>query len=273
MHNHTGKRSELLIPPKTRNCPFGCGQKSAINQASVYNPPHPPPQTGNAHIHGALFKKGYPLPFVKYSMSVAKHYILLLGTLSFRHTPFFRWKDGDERVEGLGVGLNPPQSDPEDFPCFWTGHTITPQINPHPRFWLKRTLFLKDIKYLVPTFSWGKKIVKQKFSWNLPKQLTRPCNYANPVQCRVANFLFNHFRPKEFYFKKIQENQDFFEALYKTHLIICFCLQGEINAPKYRKQIQRNPNEPTQKEHVKYFRRMKTDNYFQNCSILLVFQN
>ena len=32
----------------------------------------------------------------------------------------------------------------------------------------------------------------------------------------------------------------FFKVWYKAHLIICFCLRGEINAPKYRKQIQRN---------------------------------
>ena len=87
-----------------------------------------------------------------------------------------------------------------------------------------------------------------------------------PISCSIISGRKNFILER-------QENQDFCEALYKTHLIICFCLQGEINAPKYRKQIQRNPNEPTQKEHVKYFGRMKTDNYFQNCSILLVFHN
>ena len=183
----------------------------------------------------------------------------------------------ETRVEGMGEWLNLPQSDPEDlFPCFWTGHTITPQFNPHPRFWPKRTLFLRDIKYSAPPFFEVKKS-KAKIQLKSAKTIdvaNWPCNYANPVQCRVANFLFNRFRPKDFHFvRKILKNQDFCEALYKTHLIICFCLQGEINAPKYRKQIQRNPNEPTQKEHVKYFGRMKTDKYFQNCSILLVFHN
>ena len=172
-------------------------------------------------------KRGIPFPFVKYSMSVAKHYILLLGRLSFRHTPFSD-ENMETRVEGVGEGLNPLQSDPKNlFPCFWTGHTITPQINPHPRFWLKRTLFLKDIKYSAPTFSWGKKIVKQKFRWNLPKQLTRPCNYANPVQCRVANFLFNRFRPKDFYFRKIQKDQDFCRRCIKLTSLSVFVSKGK----------------------------------------------
>ena len=44
----------------------------------------------------------------------------------------------------------------------------------------------------------------------------------------------------------------FFKVWYKAHLIICFCLRGEINAPKYRKQIQRN--EQIQKQRNSLFR-------------------
>ena len=49
--------ASVLILTKTRNCPFGCGQKSANKPGKGLQPP---PQTGNAHIHEALFKKGVP---------------------------------------------------------------------------------------------------------------------------------------------------------------------------------------------------------------------
>ena len=45
----------------------------------------------------------------------------------------------------------------------------------------------------------------------------------------------------------------FFKVWYKAHLIICFCLRGEINAPKYRKQIQRNEQIQKQRNNLPAF--------------------
>ena len=56
--NHPGKRSG---PPKTRNCPFGCGNKVLQTiWASPFTPPLPTPPslTGNVQYGNNTFQKG-----------------------------------------------------------------------------------------------------------------------------------------------------------------------------------------------------------------------
>ena len=60
---------QAFWPPRTRNCPFGCGQKSALNHLGKRF--HPLPQTGNVHMEATHFKKGLPLIQCKsYSFSI-----------------------------------------------------------------------------------------------------------------------------------------------------------------------------------------------------------
>ena len=58
---------QAFWPPRTRNYPFGCGQKVPQTiGARIY--PHPPKKkkkTGNAHMDATHFKRGFPIPKVK----------------------------------------------------------------------------------------------------------------------------------------------------------------------------------------------------------------